>query len=128
MKGGTSDGGKLLKELILYRTRLEDEILQVSRISAYLIGSTLISPQLKMAIPELELEAIDSGLYYVNLHIITARKPQNHRLGDLLSDGTRQEMTDQKYDAMIRFDGGKTSKWTRHLKFRSQCVRISEVN
>jgi hypothetical protein len=74
--------------------------------------------QLKKALPEIEFDAIDSGLYYINLHIITGREPQNHRLGDLLPDGTRQEMTDSKYNAMLRFDGEKTSKWTRHLKFK----------
>ena len=104
--GGSSESGKLLEELILYQTSLENEVPKVGDLQ--LVKPETNVTQLKEGLPEIEIEAIDSGLYYINLHIITGRKPLNHRLGDLLPDGTRQEMTDSKCDEIRCFDGGKT--------------------
>jgi hypothetical protein len=55
---------------------------------------------------------LESGSYYMNLHIVTGRKPHSPRPGDLLQDGTRQDMTASKYDAMARNDA-KFSQWKR---------------
>jgi hypothetical protein len=72
--------------------------------------------QLKDALPQVEVHEIESGAYYLNLHIVTGRKPQSLRAGDLLPDGSRQEMTEWKYNAMARFADSTSNKWTRHLK------------
>ncbi|TVY76004.1 hypothetical protein LSUE1_G005491 [Lachnellula suecica] len=70
-------------------------------------------PKLKAELPTPELDAIKSGNYWLNLYLVTGRKPSLPRPGDLLSDGTRQEMTASTYDAMARFNDAKTSQWKR---------------
>jgi hypothetical protein len=55
---------------------------------------------------------MESGSYYLNLHIVTGYKPHKPRPGDLLMDGTRQGMSESTYDAMARADAG-TSQWKR---------------
>ncbi|APA08227.1 predicted protein [Sclerotinia sclerotiorum 1980 UF-70] len=70
-----------------------------------------------------EIEEIESGNYYLTLHIVTARKPRSPRAGDLLMDGTRQEMTDIKYDQMARGNELKNQAgWKRF-----ELGRISEM-
>jgi len=97
--GGNTRSGILLKEFVLYEAGLEDEI-----------------PKLSITLPKLEIEKIESGDYYLNLHIVTGRKPQNPRAGDLLLDGSRQEMTQSTYDAMARFSTLKGNQWTRYQR------------
>ncbi|KAF4635743.1 hypothetical protein G7Y89_g2346 [Cudoniella acicularis] len=63
--------------------------------------------KLKAGLPALEIEEIKSGLYHLNLHIVTGRKLPKPYTGDLLADGTRQEMSPPTYDAIARFDAGK---------------------
>ena len=47
-----------LKEYVLYQISLEDEV-----------------PKLKQELPKPELEAIESGNYHINIHVVNARKP-----------------------------------------------------
>jgi hypothetical protein len=75
--------------------------------------------QLLQTLPKLELEALESGTYFLNLHIVTGRKPRQPRLGDLLLDGSRQEMTESMYDAMARHGNVKEQRnqWERNLRY-----------
>lgn len=100
--GGSTTAGQRLKDFILYQIELENALPQV-------IISTAISPvprwlksQLRDQLPPVEFEEIESGNYFLTLHIVTARKPRSPRAGDLLIDGTREDMTDIKYDQMAR--------------------------
>ena len=61
----------------------------------------------------IEKDAIESGDYYLNLHIVTGRKPCHPRAGDLLLNGSRQEMTASKYEAMARTEDPKSNQWKR---------------
>lgn len=61
----------------------------------------------------IEVDAIESGDYFLNLHIVTGRKPRLPRAGDLLLNGTRQEMTASKYEAMARTEDPKSNQWKR---------------
>ena len=71
-------------------------------------------PQLRDELPQVELARLEFGSYFLNLHIVTGRKPASSRPGDLLKDGTRQYMTASKYDAMARNDA-KLS-WKRYCE------------
>jgi len=94
--GGESRSGQLLQKLLLDQIVIEDEI-----------------PQLKNNLPKVEVEELKSGIYHINLHIVTGRKPATPRAGDLLADGSRQEMTDMKYEAMQRRVTSVANQWTR---------------
>jgi hypothetical protein len=61
----------------------------------------------------IEKDAIKSGDYYLNLHIVTGRKPCHPRAGDLLLSGSRQEMTASKYEAMARTEEPRSNQWKR---------------
>ncbi len=71
-------------------------------------------PQLRDELPEVEIAELENGSYFLNVHIVTGRKPALPRPGDLLKDGTRQYMTASKYDAMARNDA-KLS-WKRYCQ------------
>jgi hypothetical protein len=86
------------------------------------INSQLTAEQVGRTLPQLELDAMQSGSYYMNLHIITGRKPRQPRPGDLLLDGTRQEMTTATYDAMARFTDIHSTQWKRHMKYNRPCL------
>ncbi|ESZ99332.1 hypothetical protein SBOR_0294 [Sclerotinia borealis F-4128] len=104
--GGPTTTGRRLKEFILYQIELENDI-----------------PQLRDRFPPVEFEEIESGNYYLTLHIVTARKPRYSRAGDLLIGGTREEMTDVKYDQMARGNELKNQAgWKRF-----ELGRISEM-
>ena len=45
--------------------------------------------------------------------VITGRKPKPLRAGHLLLDGSRQEMTESKYEAMARASEVKHNQWKR---------------
>ncbi|PVH76804.1 hypothetical protein DL98DRAFT_639812 [Cadophora sp. DSE1049] len=94
--GGNTRSGQLLKEFVLYQIELENCI-----------------PKLCDELPKVEIAEIESGAYFMNLHIVTGRKPYDPRPGDLLRDGSRQEMTASTYDAMARHHDSKTSQWKR---------------
>ncbi|CZT46469.1 uncharacterized protein RSE6_06897 [Rhynchosporium secalis] len=94
--GGDTRSGQLLKEFILYQLELENCI-----------------PKLCDELPKVEISEMDTGAYFMNLHIVTGRKPYDPRPGDLLRDGTRQEMTASKYDAMARHHDSRASQWKR---------------
>ncbi|KAG0648420.1 hypothetical protein D0Z07_5263 [Hyphodiscus hymeniophilus] len=94
--GGNTKAGQLLKDYMLLKHYNEDCV-----------------PNLKTALPAIETEAIESGEYYLNLHIVTGRKPGHPRAGDLLLNGTRQEMTNSKYEAMARTEDPKSNQWKR---------------
>ncbi|KAK2628449.1 hypothetical protein QTJ16_001552 [Diplocarpon rosae] len=94
--GGSTQSGQLLKEYIIYQTGLENFI-----------------PKLFDELPAVEIAEIESGAYFMNLHVVTGRKPHEPRPGDLLVDGSRQEMTASKYDAMARHNDSKSSQWKR---------------
>jgi hypothetical protein len=68
--------------------------------------------QLLKELSKVEMAELKSGSYYLNLHIVTGRKPVYPWPGNLLGDGTHQDMTASKYDAMARNDA-KLS-WKRY--------------
>jgi hypothetical protein len=74
---------------------------------------TKIFCQLATQLPNVDASDLALGNFFLNLHIITARKPREPRPGDLLLDGTRQEMTKSKYDAMARLNNAKGNQWKR---------------
>ena len=76
--------------------------------------------QLREELPQMEMMAIDSGAYCLNLHIVTCRKPAIPRPGDLLKDGTRQDMTRSKLDTMGHYNG-KDAKWKRSAAWEYYC-------
>jgi hypothetical protein len=94
--GGESRSGQLLQKLLLDQIEQENQI-----------------PQLRDSLPEVEIDALKSGLYHINLHIVTGRKPAMPRAGDLLLDGSRQEMTDSKYEEMQRRSASLANQWIR---------------
>ncbi|KAB8299796.1 hypothetical protein EYC80_000048 [Monilinia laxa] len=104
--GGTTTTGQRLKDFILYQIELENSI-----------------SQLREKLLPVEVNEIESGNYFLTLHIVTARKPRCPRAGDLLIDGTREEMTDVKYDQMARSNELKNQAgWKRY-----ELGRISEM-
>jgi len=118
--GGNTATGQKLKSLVLERIELEDLIPKVRSFAKRAShGSDMISSpltdfsQLKAELPSPELDEIASGKYYFNLHIVTGRKPPHPRPGDLLGNGTRQEMTASTYNAMARLNDAKSSQWKR---------------
>ncbi|KAH8598104.1 hypothetical protein B0O99DRAFT_54545 [Bisporella sp. PMI_857] len=96
--GGKTRTEHNLRDFVVWQAELEDSI-----------------PELKEVLPSIEVDEISSGKYYVNLYIVTGRKPLEPRAGHLLLDGSRQEMTESKYSAMARaFDGhDKSNHWQR---------------
>ncbi|TGO75097.1 hypothetical protein BELL_0234g00030 [Botrytis elliptica] len=109
--GGSTTTGQRLKEFILYQIKLENDI-----------------PQLRERLSPVEIEEIESGNHYLTLHIVTARKPRCPRAGDLLMNGTREEMTDMKYDQMARVNElpvKNQAGWKRLFQF--DLGRISEM-
>jgi hypothetical protein len=62
-----------------------------------------------------EVDAIESGSYHLNIHVVTGRKPHLPRPGDLLLDGGRQDMTESSYDTIARFKAIKVSPWKRQV-------------
>jgi hypothetical protein len=94
--GGDSVGGQLRLQALSHQVGIEN-------------GIPLLAEQL----PPVEMDALASGKYFLNLHIVTARKPKYPRPGDLLLDGSRQEMTSSKYDVMAKLNGAKSNQWRR---------------
>lgn len=124
--GGSTNGGKLMQQIVQRRMDMEEEIPLVSPSGGLREDSTETSrcplelaqlmlrwKQLAKELPKIEADAIESGFYYFNLHIVTGRKPKYPRPGDLLLDGTRQEMTTSKYDAMAKLNDAKSNQWKR---------------
>lgn len=83
--------------------------------SPFRIVSILTSVQLFEELPEVDLDDLENGEYHLNLHFVTGRKPKDPRPGDLLADGTRQEMTNLKYDTMARYNNKRNSQWQRRV-------------
>jgi hypothetical protein len=100
-----------MKDFVLYQILLEDSIPKVGFPHHFFSMSAKI-PQLLEALPKVEVRDLENGSYYLNLHVVTARKPHNPRAGDLLING-RQEMTDLIYDQMARFSDAKSNQWKR---------------
>ena len=116
--GGSTNGGKLMQQIVQHRVEMEEEIPLVSPSESLgwpleLAQIMLRWKQLAKELPKIEADAIESGFYYFNLHIVTGRKPKYPRPGDLLLDGTRQEMTTSKYDAMAKLNDAKSNQWKR---------------
>ncbi|CZR59317.1 uncharacterized protein PAC_09209 [Phialocephala subalpina] len=82
--GGSTRSGRLLKEYILYQLELENSI-----------------PKLLQELSKFEADALETGAYHLNIHIVTGRKPMDLRTGDLMPSGERREMTNSTYDAKI---------------------------
>jgi hypothetical protein len=75
--------------------------------------------QIANSLPQLEIAEMGSGRYFINLHIVTGRKPLQPRPGDLLLDGSRQGM-DDPYDDMSRYPLTRATHWERYAKYCSQ--------
>jgi hypothetical protein len=74
---------------------------------------TISPPQLKQHLPEINPLDLAHGNFYMNLHIVTARKPRFPRTGDLLVDGSRQGMTPLKEHAMAGRADTRPNQWQR---------------
>lgn len=94
--GGPSPAGKLLLRIMMEELSIENSI-----------------PLLKENMSAINLNEISLGNYYVNLHVLTARKPELPRDGDMLMDGTRQEMRSMKDDTTVRRSDARTNRWRR---------------
>lgn len=68
--------------------------------------------QLATNLPKPNFNDISFGNFYINMHIVSGRKPRDPRPGDMLRDGTRQGMTASTYDTMKRLDDLK-NEWMR---------------
>jgi hypothetical protein len=110
--GGNTRSGQHLKVFLLYQISLENEVPKVCHPAIPLHIQKLTMDQLLKELPKVEMVELESGSYYLNLHIVTGRKPAYPRPGDLLGDGTRQDMTASKYDAMARNDAELS--WKRY--------------
>lgn len=89
----------------------------------------LISMQLETEFPisEADRVAMESGKYFLNLHIVTGRKPLQPRPGDLLIDGTRQGM-DDPYADMSHYPLTRATHWERFAKYDLPCLlRLTEI-
>jgi hypothetical protein len=73
----------------------------------------LIFSQLANSLPQTNFDEISRGNFFINMHIVTGRKPKYPRPGDKLVDGTRQEMTASKYDVMKKLNEAKSNQWRR---------------
>jgi hypothetical protein len=103
-----------MRDLIFFKHSNEDAIPNASACILCLSQVYTNHPQLKSELPVIETAAIESGDYYLNFHIVTGRKPQHSRAGDLLLNGSRQEMTASKYETMAaRTNDSKTNHWKR---------------
>jgi hypothetical protein len=69
--------------------------------------------QLATKLPEIDFDSLNFGNYYINMHVITGRKPKYPRPGDMLVNGTRQGMTPSTYDFMYRLKSVKSNQWSR---------------
>lgn len=94
--GGPSPTGKLLFTIMEEEINIENSV-----------------PLLKANLPAMNLTEISHGNYYINLHVLTARKPKLPKAGDMLMDGMRQEITDMTYDTMVRMNDSTTNLWKR---------------
>ncbi|RDW89466.1 hypothetical protein BP6252_01498 [Coleophoma cylindrospora] len=102
--GGDTQTGKLMIDYIKYQVGLEDEI-----------------PKLKKELPPIEIDLLPSTGFFLNFHIISGRKPTEGRMGDICEDGSREFMTEAKYDSMARFEAeAKSSQWKRAARYRFQ--------
>jgi hypothetical protein len=89
----------------------------------------LTSLQIEKAFPisEADRVAMESGKYFLNLHIVTGRKPLQPRPGDMLIDGTRQGMGDP-YSDMTHYPLTRATHWERFAKYKSpRLVEVTEV-
>jgi hypothetical protein len=68
---------------------------------------------LKAELPKVEPNDLFSGEYHLNFHIVTGRKPSTPRTGDLLANGSRNEMTPFTYEAMARDNNYRAPQWKR---------------
>jgi hypothetical protein len=114
--GGTTRGGRLLREVLMQQIELENVVPLVSFV-AKMKGTpkSLIKyvSQLATQLPTVNTCDLTFGNFFINLHIVTARKPRESRPGDRLMNGTRQEMSKSKCNAMARLNNAKSNQWKR---------------
>ena len=78
----------------------------------------LISNQIAEKFGKLEEDALMSGNYFLNLHIVTGRKPLRPRPGDMLLDGTLQGF-ENPYADMSHYPVTRATHWERYAKYNS---------
>jgi hypothetical protein len=69
--------------------------------------------QPKQKLPFVKAEDLAPGKYFLNRHVVTGRKLGMPRTGDLLADGTRQEMTSTRCAVLARLDYAQSNPWKR---------------
>jgi hypothetical protein len=112
--GGDTTTGQKLRDMILYQLELEDSIPKVFIFHPTTQGKpTSDTSQLKAELPVIDLADLYSGEYHLNFHIVTGRKPSTPRTGDLLANGSRNEMTPFTYQAMARDNDYRAPQWKR---------------
>lgn len=108
--GGASDSGKLLCDVLAEQIKDEDEYKLVRSYEYYKLSTNRAAPSIPAKVDPHDLT---SGEYFLNLHICSGRKPLEVRQGDLLSDGTRKEMSTARYNAMARTNHAASNQWKR---------------
>jgi hypothetical protein len=69
--------------------------------------------QLATKLPQPNFGEISFGNFYINMHVVSGRKPRDPRPGDVLRDGTRQSMTAFTFEISKSADTLKSPQWTR---------------
>ncbi len=116
--GGDTPAGKLLLEFMRYQTDLENFVPLVSLSTVppapHIHSRRLIKViQLATELPQPNFNEIGFGKFYINMHIVSGRKPRDPRPGDMLKDGTRQGMSTNTFDRLKRADTSKGDQWNR---------------
>lgn len=105
--GGQSYSGQKLRQLLIQEIEIENSI-----------------PILAAKLPPIELNDLSLGYFYLNLHVVTARKPKFPRPGDLLMNGTRQEMVVFKHEKI----GARETAGSNNRAFSSNMEKKKDWN
>jgi hypothetical protein len=71
--------------------------------------------QLATKLPRLNFDEISFGNFYINMHVVSGRKPKDPRPGDMLRDGTRQGVTTVPFEILKKADALKYNQWMRAI-------------
>jgi hypothetical protein len=69
--------------------------------------------QLATKLLQPNFDEISFGNFYINMHVVSGRKPRDPRPGDMLRDGTRQGMATVPFEILKKADTLKYNQWVR---------------
>jgi hypothetical protein len=107
-----SPTGKLLLHFMRYQTEapVDTSCLPCQILSPFPSEVPTNASQLATEFPQPNFDEIRFGNFYINMHIVSGRKPRDPRPGDMLRDDTRQGMTSISTDAVKRLDQKKSNQ------------------